>query len=364
MKTVVIIGGGTATFTLLSGLRQFPTNNIVVVSTADDGGSTGVLRRELGVMPMGDVRQCLIGLSYTVPALQKLFSYRFDAGSLKGHSVGNIILAALEKVTGSPEGAIAEAARLLNVRGEVLFVSRQPTTLSAQLADGTTIKNEHELDEPEPIRLGRIGSERPIAKKRAPIEKLALTRADANQRVLDAIARADAIILGPGDLYTSTFPNLLVPGIAEAIKASAGRKILITNIMTRRGQTDGFTASDFTRETNRYLGLKHSPQANVRQNSFLSETSSRGAADGARAIDTVIVNTQKPRADILARYQKEKASFVVPDIEKIKKTGVEVIAKPLVSNHLHKKVKGDSLTRSFVRHDAEKTAGIIWNLIK
>jgi len=278
MKTVVIIGGGTATFTLLQGLRQFPTNNIVIVSTADDGGSTGVLRKDLGVMPYGDIRQCLMGLSYTVPALTKLFSYRFDTGSLKGHNVGNIILAALQKITGSPEGAIAESARLLNVRGEVLFVSRQPTTLSAKLADGTAIKSEHELDEP-------------VTKKRAPIEKLMLTTATPNPRALDAIARADAIVLGPGDLYTSTFPNLLVPKIAEAIKNSKAKKIFITNIMTKLGQTDGFKASDFVREANRYLT----------------------ATEGVSVIDTVIVNTQKPRVDIIARYRKEKASFVESD---------------------------------------------------
>lgn len=346
MKTIVIIGGGTATFTLLKGLRQFPTNNIVIVSTADDGGSTGILRKELGVMPMGDIRQCLIGLSYTVPALQKLFNYRFDTGILKGHSAGNIILAALEKVTGSPEGAIAEAARLLNVRGEVLFVSRQPTTLSAKLRNGTIIKSEHELDEP-------------VTKKRSPIEKLTLTKADANQRALDAIARADAIILGPGDLYTSTFPNLLVPGIAEAIRTSSSRKILITNIMTKLGQTDGFKASDFAREANQYLGLKHSHAASVRPNQLLADSGGKQSI-----IDTVIVNTQKPRTDILARYKKEKASFVTPDIEKIKQTGTEVIAKPIISNHIHKKAKGDVLLRSLIRHDAEKTAGIIWDLIK
>ncbi len=329
MKTVVIIGGGTATFTLLTGLRQFPTNNIVIVSTADDGGSTGVLRRDLGIMPYGDIRQCLMGLSYTVPALTKLFAYRFDAGSLKGHNAGNIILAALQKVTGGPEGAIAEAARLLNVRGEVLFVSKQPTTLSAKLKDGTVIRNEHELDEP-------------VSRKRAPIEKLMLTKSEANPRVLDAIARADAIVLGPGDLYTSTFPNLLVPGIAEAIKASPARKILVTNIMTKLGQTDGFRASDFVREANHYLG----------------------AEDGSPTVKTVIVNTKKPRPDIRARYQKEHARFVEPDVEHIKKLGVEVIAKPVISNHMHKKAKGDALTRSLIRHDAEKTAEIIWNLIK
>lgn len=347
MKTVVIIGGGTATFTLLSGLRQFPTNNVVIVSTADDGGSTGMLRKDLGVMPMGDVRQCLIGLAYTVPALQNLFSYRFGAGSLKGHNAGNIILAALQKITGSPEGAIAEAARLLNVRGEVLFVSRQPTTLSAKLKDGTVIKSEHELDEP-------------ITKKRAPIEKLMLTKSEANPRALDAIARADAIVLGPGDLYTSTFPNLMVPGVAEAIKASAARKILITNIMTKLGQTDGFAASDFVREANRYLGLKHSSAASVRPNP--PKADSRGKRQSV--ISTVIVNTKKPRPDILARYRSEKAAFVEPDVQHIKKLGVEVIAKPIISNHIHKKAKGDALTRSLIRHDAEKTAEIIWNLIK
>ncbi len=336
MKTVVIIGGGTATFTLLKGLREFPTNNIVIVSTADDGGSTGVLRKDLGIMPMGDIRQCLIGLSYTVPALQELFSYRFDRGSLKGHSVGNILLAGLQKVTGTPEGAIAEAARLLNVRGEVLFVSKNPTTLSARLKDGTLIKSEHELDEPLDFARGK-----PVSKKRAPIEKLMLSKSDANPRALDAIARADAIILGPGDLYTSTFPNLLVTGVAGAIKASKARKVLITNIMTKLGQTDGFKASDFVREANAYLGAK-----------------------GTSVIDTVIVNTKKPEAKVLAVYKKEGALFVEPDSEAIKKIGASVLAEAVISDEIHKKAKGDTLTRSLIRHDAGKTAEIIWNLIK
>ncbi len=329
MRTIVIIGGGTATFTILKGLREFPTNNIVIVSTADDGGSTGILRKELGVMPMGDIRQCLVGLSYTVPALQNLFTYRFEESSLKGHSVGNILLAALQKVTGSPEGAIAEAARLLNVRGEVLFVSKQPTTLSAKLSDGTLIKSEHELDEP-------------VTKKRAPIAKLMLSKADANPRTLDAIARADAIILGPGDLYTSTFPNLLVPGVAEAIKTSRAKKVLITNIMTKLGQTEGFTASDFVREANTYLR----------------------ADKGMSVIDTVIVNTKKPAPKVLALYKKEKATFVEPDIAALKEIGVQVIADTVIGSHVYKKVNGDALTRSLIRHDPEKTAGIIWNLIR
>ena len=215
------------------------------------------------------------------------------------------------------------------MRGEVLFVSKQPTTLSARLTDGTLIKSEHELDEP-------------VTKKRAPIEKLALSKAEANPRALDAIARADAIVLGPGDLYTSTFPNLLVPGIAEVIRTSRAKKVFITNIMTKLGQTNGFRASDFVREVNAYLN----------------------AENEQTVIDTVIVNTKKPRADIFTRYRKERAYFVEPDIEHIKKLGVEVIAKPVISSHIHKKTKGDVLQRSLIRHDAEKTAEIIWNLIK
>ncbi len=329
MKTVVIIGGGSATFNLLKGLRQFPTNNIVVVSTADDGGSTGLLRKDLGVMPMGDIRQCLIGLSYTAPTLQDLFFYRFDRGSLKGHSAGNIILAALEKVTGSPEGAIAEAARLLNVRGEVLFSSTKPTTLSAVLKNGTIVKGEHEIDEP-------------ILAKRSPIEKLTLSKAETNPRVLNAIARADAIILGPGDLYTSTLPNLLVPGIADAIARSSAQKIFITNIMTKLGQTDGFKASDFVRVITEYLTQK----------------------GGEKIKATVLINTKKPSTELLSRYRKEKAAFVEPDIAKIETADVRVIARPLIANGVFKKEKGDALARSFVRHDAEKTSELIWELIK
>lgn len=329
MKTIVLIGGGSAAGNLLRGLRQFPTNNIVIVSTADDGGSTGALRRDLGVMPWGDIRQCLLALSYTAPALKKLFSYRFSEGALKGHSAGNIILAALEKVTGNSASAIAEAARLLNVRGEVLFVSKEPTKLSAQLKDGVVIESEHEIDEP-------------TITDRALIEKLTLSPATASPRAIAAIARADAIVLGPGDLYTSSFPNLLVSGIADAIKASRTQKILITNIMTKRGQTDRFSASDFLRETNKYLG----------------------APKNRSVIQTVLVNTERPKSALLARYKKEEAEFVAPDLAARAPRGMRVIAEPLIADGVVRRARGDILTRSFIRHNAEKTAEIIWNLVQ
>ncbi|MFY9463160.1 MAG: gluconeogenesis factor YvcK family protein, partial [Candidatus Sungiibacteriota bacterium] len=209
MKNIVIIGGGTGTFTLLAGLRKFPTNNSVIVSSADDGGSTGVLRRELGIMPVGDIRQCLVGLSYTDDAMRNLFSYRFDRGTLAGHTVGNIILAGLEKTAGSMEKAIALAGAMLNVRGAVLPVTLVSTTLAATYADGKKVSGEHLIDEPRTHRT-------------SPIVSLKLTpAAPANPAALTALEKADAIVFGPGDLFTSVLPNLIVKGVAERIRASS-----------------------------------------------------------------------------------------------------------------------------------------------
>src|SRR3989344_21191 len=152
MKNIVIIGGGTGTFTLLSGLRKFPTNNSVIVSSADDGGSTGRLRKDLGVFPPGDLRQCLVGLSYTEEHLKQLFNFRFESGELKGHTAGNIILAALEKITGSVDEALLLASKILNVRGAVVPVTLKPTLLSAVLANGKKIISEHQIDMPRKIQ--------------------------------------------------------------------------------------------------------------------------------------------------------------------------------------------------------------------
>src|SRR6266404_6126862 len=241
MKNIVIIGGGTGTFTLLSGLRKYPSNNTVIVSSADDGGSTGVLRKDLGVMPPGDIRQCLVGLSYTQKELQELFNFRFDSGSLKGHSAGNIIIAALEKITGGIEPAIELASKLLNVRGQVLPVTLTPTVLSAELNNGKKLIGEHNIDDQDPKG------------KASPIKNLKLSAAKVNPRILKELAQAHAIVFGPGDLYTSILPNILVKGMKEAINKSKAKKILITNIMTKFGQTDGFKASDFVKVLQTYL---------------------------------------------------------------------------------------------------------------
>jgi len=324
MKNIVIIGGGTGTFTLLSGLRKFPSNNSVIVSTADNGGSGGKLRYELGVIPPGDYRQCLLGLAYTDDVVKDLFSYRFAEGSLQGHTVGNIIIAALEKITGNIENSIEIAGRLLNIRGSVLPVSLKPTELSAILENGKKLFGEHSIDDQKPIG------------KASPIASLKLSSAKANPKALVALKNADVIIFGPGDLFTSILPNILVPGIKEAINKSSAKKILVTNIMTKFGQTDHFKASDFVKVLQQYLKGK---------------------------IDVALVNNKKPAAPQLKRYAAQKAVLVEADMNNIKEQGVEVVAQDLLSDSIPSAAKGDKLQRSFLRHDPEKVAKLIWSLL-
>lgn len=324
MKNIVIIGGGTGTFTLLSGLRQFPSNNTVIVASSDDGGSAGRLRKELGVFPPGDLRQCLVGLSYTEALMKEMFLYRFDKGSLAGHTAGNIILAALEKMTGSVEKTIEIASKILNVRGQVLPVTLKPTRLSAVLENGQKIIGEHNIDEP---RIHRT----------SPIASMALSpKTRANIKALKALAAADVIIFGPGDLYTGIVPNLLVSGVKEAVNKSKAKKILVSNIMTKHGQSDGFTASVFVEELQKYLGGK---------------------------IDAVVVNSKKPDFKLLNRYRKEKAEFVKIDRDNLKKQNIQIFEGALLSTETFEKPSGDVLIRSFLRHDSQKTAKIIWQLI-
>ncbi|PIR96066.1 MAG: hypothetical protein COT92_03075 [Candidatus Doudnabacteria bacterium CG10_big_fil_rev_8_21_14_0_10_42_18] len=322
MKNIVIIGGGTGTFTLLSGLRKFPTNNSVIVSSADDGGSTGRLRKELDVFPPGDLRQCLLGLSYTEKETQDLFAYRFEKGELQGHTVGNIIIAALSKTLGGVESAIKQASKMLNVRGEVVPVTLFPTKLSATLNNGKTVVGEHNIDEPK-------------IKSRPAIKSLQLSpSAPANKRVLRSLERADVIVLGPGDLFTSILPNLLVKGVSEAIAKSKAKKVLVVNLMTKKGQTDNFTAADFVNTVNKYLGKAK--------------------------LDTVIINNKKPAVNILAKYKKEGAKLIAA--EGVKKLKIKAIAKDLLSKNVFGKVNGDSLKRSYLRHDPDKLAKIIYEL--
>src|SRR3989338_10208038 len=233
-KKIVVIGGGTGTFTVLSGLKKYPVELTAIVSMADDGGSTGVLRDEFGMLPAGDIRRALVALSsYPEKFLTDLFTYRFRDSEVDGHNFGNLILVALERVTGSFEHAVAAASRLLDVRGRVLPVTFSDVRLYAELENGEIIKGETNIDIPK--HDGRLLIRRVWLQPKG----------RANPKALNAIMNADMIIIGPGYLFTSIIPNFLVSGIQNALWKSKAKKVYVANLMTKYGETNGFSGADF-----------------------------------------------------------------------------------------------------------------------
>jgi len=240
-KNVVVMGGGTGSFAVLSGLRDSGHHISAIVTMSDNGGSSGLLRDELGVLPPGDVRQCLVALSRARKPLRELFTHRFSRGSLKGHTVGNLFLAGLEDMTGSFNKAVKTAAQVLQIQGKVIPVTLKKVTLVATLENGKRIYGETNIDIPK-----HDGSLR--------IKKLSLRPAVlANEEAIQSIKEADHIIIGPGDLYSSIIPNFLVKGVAGAINASKAKKIYICSIMTKFGETNNFQVSDFFHTLQQYI---------------------------------------------------------------------------------------------------------------
>lgn len=321
-KKIVVMGGGTGTFTVLSGLKHYPVDLSAIVSIADNGGSTGILRDELGVLPPGDTRQCLVALSAGDDLLRSLFNYRFAEGSLTGHNFGNLFLSALEKVTGDSLSAVREAHRILNVKGRVIPVAAKATHLFAELEDGQVVEGEHAIDE--------------LEGERAPIARCFLSPAvTANQDAIDAIESADAIILGPGDLYTSLMPILLVEGIREALARSSAKRFYVLNLVTKHGETDGYTAKTYAEVIKKALA--------------------------PAKLDTVLVNTEQPPDSILARYQKAAERPVTDDLTN---EVPEIARSPLLSNDIQEPKPGDQLKRSLLRHDPVKLAEAILSHLK
>jgi uncharacterized cofD-like protein len=288
---IVAVGGGTGLSTLLRGLKAYSSNITAVVTVFDDGGSSGRLRRDLGVPPPGDLRDCLVALAEAEPLMTRLFEYRFPGGRLDGHALGNLFIAGLVGVTGDLEQAVREASRVLNIRGRVLPATARDVVLVAEFADGTVVEGESA-----------------IPRVRKPIRRVALRPPDVPplSEVLEAIGEADLILIGPGSLFTSVIPNLLVPGIAEALRGARAPRIYICNVMTQPGETDGFTAVDHVRALE--------------------------AAVGGRVCTHVLVNTQLPRnAELLRRYQAEGSFPVAPDLEPLARLGYEVVAAAVIS---------------------------------
>lgn len=325
MKKVVTIGGGTGSFMLLSGLKEYPIELSAIVSMADDGGSTGQLRDELGVLPPGDVRQCLVALSDSSAKLRELMSYRFTDGSLEGHSFGNLLLSALEKIEGGFLAGVKEAADILNVRGEVVPVTGDDTDLFVTLADGTELMGEHELNTSD-----KVGS--------AGIERVYLSpAATANPRAVQKILEADMVIIGPGNHYCSIIPNLLVAGIPEALRETKALVVYNVNLVNKKGHSDGFTVERYVDEIHSFLG--------------------------ANRIDYVTFNNEPPEAELVEHYKKEGE---LVQFDGKTERSYKVIRADLLSQRKVEKQSGDTLQvrRSYIRHDNEKLAKVLMMILE
>ena len=307
---IVVIGGGTGLSVLLRGLKHYTSNITAIVTVADDGGSSGRLRGDMGILPPGDIRNCVLALADTEPLLEKLFQYRFSGGELEGHSFGNLLIAAMTSITGDFQLAIKEFSKVLAVRGRVLPVTASDITLVAELHDGSIVLGESNISE--------CGCN---------IKSLRLDPPNARPlpEVLQAIAEADALILGPGSLFTSVIPNLLVNGMSQAIARSAATKIYICNVMTQPGETTQFTAS------------QHVDAIQSHAN--------------ARIVDFVLVNTTRIKAELLAKYRAQSSAPVLVDMHRLNQLGVRVVADDLL------------LQGSVVRHDPEKLARRVMRVI-
>ncbi len=293
---IVAIGGGTGLYTLLRGLKQYPIDLTAIVTTADNGGSTGRLCDEYGVLPPGDIRRCLVALSDSRDVMQEVCEHRFTKGTFDGHTVGNLLITALEELYGKEEG-IQKTAEILNIHGTVLPVTTDDMRLQATLSDGSIVQGESAIDclaETTDASIDVLATQQQVTVEPA---------------VKEAIRHADAIVLGPGDLYTSIIPNLLVDGVTEAIAYSEATVICNCNVMTKPGETDHFAVEDFVKEIERYLG--------------------------SQIIEYILHNTRSVRdTELLAKYASEKKEPIfVREGSDQRLCGRDLITEPNLIRH-------------------------------
>jgi len=307
---IVAIGGGSGLSVLLRGIKRYTSNITAIVTVSDDGGSSGRLRGEMGMLPPGDIRNCVLALADTEPLLERLFQYRFKDGELGGHSFGNLLIAAMTSVTGDFQLAIKEFSKVLAVRGRVLPVTTADVRLRAELEDGSVVEGETNVS----LCGGKVRS-----------LSLIPSDAEALPEVLKAIAEADVVLLGPGSLYTSVIPNLLVRGIAGALAATSAPKVYICNVMTQPGETDGFTAAEHVSAIERF--------------------------SSPRLLDYVVINSARVRPHLLSKYAAAGSVPVTIDFPRLRQLGVHTVTEDLLD-------KGDA-----VRHDPDKLARRVIQLI-
>ena len=311
---IVVIGGGTGLSTMLRGLKERTSNIVAIVTVTDNGGSSGRLSQQMGVLPPGDLRNCLVALSDSEPTLASLFQFRFDEDQegLAGHSFGNLFIAAMTEIyKGNYEQAIAATSKVLAIRGKVYPSTTQNVMLLGEMEDGTIVEGETQ-----------------IAHHSLPIKRMYLRPENTRPllEALEAIRLADAIIMGPGSVFTSIVPNFLVDGIADAVDKSKAVKIYVCNVMTQPGETDNFTASDHLRAL-----AQHAP--------------------GRRLFDYALINKEPPDAEILERYEKYGQRFVTPDVDNIRAMGYTPVAVNLISQ------------TDIVRHDPARLTEAIYRII-
>ena len=309
---VVTIGGGTGLSVLLRGLKKYPLEITAVVTVADDGGSSGKIRSDMNIPSPGDIRNVIAALSDVEPYLEKMFQYRFDSGEVKGHPVGNLMIAAMTDIHGDFSTAVKVMSRILNVRGTVLPTTNDIATLNAVLSDGEIIRGESS-----------------ITKAGGVIDHVYITpsRVKPNEDVLKAIEEADYIIMGPGSLYTSIIPNLVISNVSEKIRESKAKKIYVCNVMTQHGETDNYSVCDHIVAINKH----------VQENIF----------------DLVIANSREFDDSILSKYHKEKQEPVKIDQEKIQELGIKLIKNNDVG----------IVDNNTIRHNADKVSELIYDYI-
>ena len=313
---ITAIGGGTGLSTMLRGLKKYTKNLTAVVTVADDGGGSGVLRRDIGMPPPGDIRHCMESLANVEPIMERLLTYRFQEGSLAGQSFGNLILAALNGVTGSFEEAVAQMSQVLAITGRILPVTSADVQLEAVFENGARVVGESKISafkKEQDCRIAHVAllPERPAALPAA----------------LQAIREADLILMGPGSLYTSVIPNLLVEGVVEAICRSEALKIYVCNIMTQEGETEGYTAAD-----------------------HVDALLSHGAPG---LVDLCLANSAPVRPGLVEKYREEDAAPILVDRERIRAMGLELEEYPVASEG------GD-----YARHDPDRLAAAVLDVYR
>ena len=325
-KNIVVIGGGTGSYTVLSGLKLFTNLNLqAIVTMADNGGSTGKLRDELGVLPPGDARQCLVALAESPEILRELFNYRFDSGELSGHNFGNLFLSALEKITGNFEEAVKTASSILSIRGQVIPVTTSNINLCIDLDNGEKLIGE-----------ACVADSKELIKHS--VRKVHLTpEPQINPKAFDAIMKADSVIIGPGNFYCSLIPNMIVPGMKEALIKTSAQIIYNVNLMSKVGHSNNWSVEDHVNQMHRFIG--------------------------AEVIDIALYNTTQPDPKLVEKYREEGETVMkASGSDKIGHTaliGADLIADGIFVNPNKK----DPVKRTLIRHDSLKLAESLYRLI-